>query len=161
LEALRPEDKYVTTVTAGVGQTFAMSEYQLDKRLEFLAPPRAVMLVPTNVYAGKDLLIHDQASMAEVMAPNEFMKFQYALFNAYKDKPTLAPMDTGKTPIGVDTVKVFSRDGKVHNVDPTVKDSLPMELTIANLLFEEVAYNEDEAIYVDEVMLSHFGSIKK
>jgi hypothetical protein len=158
LEALRPADKYVTTVASSNGSVYSISDYRLDPRLEFLAHPRAVMHTPTNLFLGKDLLVHEQSSLTDVFTPGEFEEFQYGLFNEYKTVPN--PVSVTSSAVGLDTIKVFLCDGMVYNSTPTEVDTLPVELTITSELFERQAFMMPEQDYYKQVMLAKFGNLK-
>lgn len=158
LEALRPKDKYTKAVHTALEETYVISDYGLDERLSFLAHPRAVMFAPSDEYVSKDVLMHEEATMAEVMDPAEFELFQHKLFNAYKASPNCVAVDSPV--VGLDTVKVFTCEGRVHVCGSSDEDILPLNLTIAKDLFEDIAFDKVEAVYVRKVLMHRFKGLK-
>lgn len=154
LEALRPRDKFSTSVMAS-GVSYHQADYLLDSRFNVLVQPRAVMLTPTDLFNGKDLSVHNEQTMEEVMTPSQFIEFQYKVLNGFKTQPNLSPIESRV--VGLDSIKAFVSGTKVLVLGEVSYDAIPTEITIADSLFEAEAFNLGLDEYITRCMLTMFS----
>lgn len=159
--ALSSVERNQTVLVTPAGN-FSLEEYEIHSPMAGLLLPCSVT-VSADDYFAKELRKQIEAYSVDpndVMTPWEFKQFGIVIaglfrkqFSAVNVKPKVAPVLLATVDIVTDGVKV-----KLDN--PGSVSSLPIPLTIANELYEEVAFRDKFEDIINRVIVNMINDLK-
>lgn len=121
------------------GDSYMLSEYELDPRFKRFALPREVVAADEEYFYQKDLRVHSDADMTKLLTAGEFKLFQVKVANQFKASlQQTETMDTVIARVVLSSVKtIYSPDGKrVHVENLSTASNMPIMLKCIDDMYE-------------------------
>lgn len=158
LSSIQPEQNFIV---AGGGY-FPVEEYEIHS-------PMAGLLLPCSVtfsgdkFLAKELRKHIDAysyDVNNVLTPWEFKSIGVYIAGLYRKQFVGMSVKSLVAPALLSTVEVITDGSKVKLDNPGSVNSLPVPLTIANDLFEEVAFRDQFEDVINRVIVNIVCDLK-
>lgn len=154
-----------TSIVAGDGTRYQLTDYKLDQRLNGLFDLHRGLYVATddlvsNQNCKEKYLIPDGAKVA---SPSEFSMCQQELFNQFKQFATPVDMSELLTPEAIDLGNlIVARNSLVRATDYSDKNTLPIRADgLAKVLFTDAAYTLSLSEFIKSRVLSLLINLSK
>lgn len=148
---------YDTTIAVG-GVVYPLNAFQVDTRIATaFVMPRAVRMPGTNPFIT-DVSVHHVSD--DIMNPAEMIEFQHKFFNMFKLTPNMIGIEEAIKPRLLGDLTDVTYCGRCHVEDLASVKSVPVELEIANLLYEDNYFTLDFESVIDMVVVNFLSLLK-